>query len=237
MKTSSVYPGVHSDEQKLNFLKNKWISLCKNDNVQNNNSKEWWLKIQNYLTEEHRFYHNFKHIYRLYEHLEEFKNEILKKDEYIFELTIFFHDIIYNCSHGQDEDESNEIFLEFSKETKLKQEDIDRVSNFILSTKNHLSCKSNDNSLLLFLDFDLLILGSSKNEYLEYSNNIMNEFLPKLSNNQEEFKKKRIDFLKKMIKFENLFFSKIIIQKYQKLAFDNLKMEIDLLSQTVDSRE
>ena len=108
--------------------------------------------------------------------------------------------------------------------------DIERISNFILSTKNHLSCKSKDKDLLLFLDFDLLILGSSKEEYLEYSNNIKNEYLPKLNFNENEFKLKRIQVLKYFLQFENLFFSKIIIEKYQKIAIENLKMEIDLLS-------
>jgi predicted metal-dependent HD superfamily phosphohydrolase len=56
--------------------------------------------------------------------------------------------------------------LEFSKSSALNETDIERVSNFILATKSHLLCESTDKDLLLFLDFDLLVLGSSKEEYV-----------------------------------------------------------------------
>jgi predicted metal-dependent HD superfamily phosphohydrolase len=58
--------------------------------------------------------------------------------------------------------------LEFSKSSSLSEKDIERVSNFILATKSHLSCESTDKDLLLFLDFDLLVLGSSKEEYVRF---------------------------------------------------------------------
>jgi predicted metal-dependent HD superfamily phosphohydrolase len=77
---------------KLEYLESKWIQLCDNENVNVKTSKDWWQKIKTLLTEEHRFYHNVSHIYRLYQHFEEYKELTSKNSSHIYELSIFFHE-------------------------------------------------------------------------------------------------------------------------------------------------
>jgi predicted metal-dependent HD superfamily phosphohydrolase len=79
-------------ENILLFLENKWIQLCNHGSVNVKSSKDWWQKIKVLLTEEHRFYHNFSHIYRLYQHFEEYKELTSKDATHIYELSIFFHE-------------------------------------------------------------------------------------------------------------------------------------------------
>jgi predicted metal-dependent HD superfamily phosphohydrolase len=66
---------------------------------------------------------------------------------------------------------------------------------------------------------------------VEYANNILMEYSPKI-NNEKELKLKRIDFLKKMLTFKRLYFTKEM-NKFQEIAEMNMKEEIESLNKFI----
>lgn len=108
----------------------------------------------------------------------------------------------------------------------MEKKDIQKVSDIILATKNHLSCSSSDNDILFFLDLDLLILASDWKEYFEYTKNVRKEYS---MFDDEKFKAGRRQFLEKMLTFEKFYFRKEIFELYQNKAMENIKKELELL--------
>lgn len=99
----------------------------------------------------------------------------------------------------------------------------------ILSTKFHskdqIEYLNSNKEIGFFLDLDLSILGTEDyNDYLNYVQNIRMEF--SLYNN-EEFKKGRTDFLKRMLNRNFLFYTGEMKQRFEANAYNNLKKELN----------
>lgn len=72
------------------MLQKRFIQLCLHQKIKCTEVNKWWNEIDQKLNEKHRFYHNFSHLEKLYENFDKFRN--LAKEEYIIELSIFFHE-------------------------------------------------------------------------------------------------------------------------------------------------
>jgi predicted metal-dependent HD superfamily phosphohydrolase len=66
---------------------------------------------------------------------------------------------------------------------------------------------------------------------VEYASNILKEYLPKIQN-EKELKLKRIEFLKKMLTFKSLYFTKEM-KIFEEKAAMNMKEEIDSLNKFI----
>jgi predicted metal-dependent HD superfamily phosphohydrolase len=66
---------------------------------------------------------------------------------------------------------------------------------------------------------------------VEYASNILKEYLPKIKN-EKELKLKRIEFLKKMLTFKSLYFTKEM-KIFEEKAAMNMKEEIDSLNKFI----
>lgn len=137
--------------------------------------------------EPHRKYHTISHL-----------NEMLKKldtlnlSEYDYELlvvSIIFHDIVYDPKSKTNEEDSIELFKEYSYEDRFDK----KVYKLILSTKEH---KPYDNLYRILIDMDLSGIKRDLKGLLEWEEGIRYEynFVP-----YEEYKEKRIEFLKKYV--------------------------------------
>jgi len=71
----------------------------------------------------------------------------------------------------------------------------------------------------------MAIVGSSTDKYLEYAKNIRQEYI---SISDEDFKSGRRNFLKSLLKEENLFLTKLFNDKYMHQAKINIKEELRL---------
>ena len=209
-------------------MKERFLKLCTLINVNKKDSKKWWDVINSKYNENHRFYHTISHLNYMFNYYDKFKLKL--KNHKLVELSIFFHDIIYDCKHGLDEDNSVLEFLTFSKLTNLTKDQIELVKLYISTTKSHLKCTSKDSDLLYFLDFDLSILGSSELNYTTYSNNVRKEYQGSLKLNDKTFITKRIEFLNQMLTYKSYYFTnefKILLDDNAK---NNMKNEITILN-------
>lgn len=150
----------------MDLLKKYWEMV--------NGDPKWFHKIRVAYLESHRYYHSLSHIYSLLKELEEYlkKNTLSITDFHTIVYAIFFHDIIYDPKSDRNEEDSDLLWQEYCKGMNL---DPSRVSKFILATKNHFS--NNDPILDLFLDLDLSILGSDKEEFEQYERDVRKEFI------------------------------------------------------------
>jgi predicted metal-dependent HD superfamily phosphohydrolase len=144
---------------------------------------------------------------------------------------LLFFSIIYDATRGDNEDQSAIIFEEFAKDTNLSQSEIEYTKKIILATKSHMS--HNDLSiaenwtLFVFLDLDLSILGSPREEYINYARAIRQEYI---IFNDEVFCRERAKFLDKMVTLveeqnRHLYYTEVMRNIFEKVAIDNMKYE------------
>ncbi|KAL9646413.1 hypothetical protein ABK040_006412 [Willaertia magna] len=233
-------------------LKLEWVDLCREVSIGDTKIENWWKIILENYNSEKRYYHNLVHLQYFINQLKEIKNiNISKRENIIFKFSIFFHDLIYDVSRKDNEEQSALMFKnKFIEETKpnMNVEDIERVVFFIQCTANHLSHQQVDDLLLFyFLDLDLSILGvsgqvdSSENnnftssKYFNYVKQIRKEY----SNfNNEQFKQGRSNFLLKMLPTQSsttqLFYTDEMKKKFEQQAIENMRKELEFYN-TIDN--
>lgn len=116
-------------------------------------------------------YHNLDHInYCL--------SKFIKYAEFINDkLTVFysilFHDIVYDPKNNNNEEQSVINFINFFLLKNINI-NIDKVSNYIMSTVDHK--RSTDDDLNIFLDIDMMILSENYDIFLKYCESIRSEY-------------------------------------------------------------
>ncbi|ASQ46700.1 HD domain-containing protein [Legionella clemsonensis] len=216
--------GQNSKEKKrlINKLQQNWFLLMQELGVDKKVGQKWWIILKKHYTRDNRYYHNLEHIGYLIDLYNRY-HACLKQPPLVL-LSIWFHDVVYEATHKQNEERSREFFLEFAKEISLKQENMGLISSYILATKTHQVPFSQqyDNDLLFFLDFDLAILGSSSEHYKRYVQQIRLENKHLSSN---EFRLQRIQILNKLLDMP-LYKTPIFRKKYLQRARLNLAAEL-----------
>jgi predicted metal-dependent HD superfamily phosphohydrolase len=199
-------------EDFLPDLQEKWNQAHPND------STDIFKKIVNNHTQKGRYYHNLSHLLSMLLLLDEYPNALQHKRE--IQLTIFFHDIIYDATKKGNEEKSARIAQKLLGEhyTQL-------IQQLILSTKKHQPLNDlHENAVLL--DLDLAILGSSLELYDAYRTAIRMEYnvYPNLLYNPGRKK-----VLQKFLEREKLYFTDYFHEKYEQQARSNLNWEIEQL--------
>ena len=130
--------------------------------------------IQRY-SESHRHYHTLTHIQRMFAAWEPFQAQL--DDPVSVAWAIWFHDVIYKPLRKDNEEKSAEFARNTLQQLAAPQAQIAEVEKMILASANHMHPpQAASNDLLFFLDIDLLILGSHREEYQEYTQQIRKEY-------------------------------------------------------------
>ncbi|MCB1143169.1 MAG: hypothetical protein KDK54_13060 [Leptospiraceae bacterium] len=191
--------------------------------------RDWldiWNLFHSYYSEVHRHYHNLNHISEMLT----FRGKYIPrrdKDNKIL-ISILFHDLIYDPQSKENEIMSAKICSEILRDFSYPESITKGVSDFIYSTIHHIP-KPDTEEVRLFLDFDLLILGSSPERYEEYSNSIRKEYS---FVNDEDYKTGRSRILENFLKRDRIFFDDVIRSTYEMKARENLESELKILTQT-----
>lgn len=120
-----------------------------------------------------KHYHTLNHITQLLVLQEQFKNKIIDNESFAY--AIFFHDFIYSVSSKDNEQKSAGAAADFLSAIGYDQAKILKVSGWINATKSHQN-PGNDTDLDYLLDFDLSILGASREAYEVYTKQIRKEY-------------------------------------------------------------
>lgn len=206
---------LHKIWQKLSY---KYMSKAK--------SLKLWKKISNKYNKRKRHYHNLNHIYDMIQiYYFSYIDKLENPDEILF--AIFYHDIIYNVRHSDNELHSG-VYMDgcLKGGTRLNEKQLGFIFDCITATKTHEKNHSNDINYML--DFDMAILGQSWSEYSDYRKKIRKEYniYPNFMYN-----KGRLDVLKKFLEQEKIFKTEEFHKLYEKQARENIQKEIDFYEQ------
>jgi predicted metal-dependent HD superfamily phosphohydrolase len=182
---------------------------------------ECWTEIEDYYSSELRYYHNLVHIVNMLSELKSIENDVKEKDTLLF--SIYYHDIIYSTSNSDNEFRSAMLFMKRIERTSFKQ--VEKSVQQIESTKEHKLAKDNDINILLDLDFS--ILGKSKTEYNEYSQNIRKEYK---TYSDFEFRIGREKVLNEFLNLPSIYKTDYFKTKYETNARNNISLELNSLN-------
>ena len=198
------------------MLKNKFQTLCQNFTNSHNLVNTLWQEIEKRHTESTRHYHTLKH-------LEQFYTELPKLDA-VTEFAIFYHDIVYDASRNDNEEQSALLCEKQLTLLSVNSELIQETVQLIIETKTHEpSSKRN----ALFLDADLAIVGASTEVYGEYTQNVRREYAIYGNDVYNEGRKKVLmHFLEK----KRIYMSDYFYEKYEQKARRNLESKFLSLS-------
>lgn len=201
-------------------------------------AEQWLHRLWTLHTESTRHYHTVVHLQEMLEYWSVLRHALQlanTKQEPMIILSIYFHDAIYDPHSGTNEEDSEALWQTFAQEVRLNDQNlIDRVSQFILATKQHKAMPDDDKiesddaaALALFLDLDLAVLAKAPEAYMAYAALIRQEyhFVP-----AEIYCTKRAEILQGMAAQERLFGSPVF-RPWQDRARQNVQQEVALLQQ------
>ncbi len=180
-----------------------------------------WDEIYKYYTSESRLYHNLDHLSKMMIELEGIKSEAKELDTLLF--SIYYHDIIYEVTNSDNEDNSAIFLKDRLIPTRFSQ--IDKCVYQIKQTKEHKKSEDNDTNILL--DLDLAILGSNADDYQQYYYNIRKEYS---IYKDSEYRLGRKRVLNKMLDQNTIYKTDYFITKYEETARNNLSIELKSLN-------
>lgn len=207
------------DESKLGFIEEVWDMLSYQLSIPKADSRKILKEIIEKYTEPHRSYHNLSHLYSMLMMAEEYYDFI--ENPILFELSIWFHDLIYDPKRNDNEEKSAERAVELLSPF-LADSFLENLKQIILSTINHTPILKNNDSKL-FLDLDMSVLASDSTVYEKYTSAIRKEFS---IFSDEIYIAGRKSVLGKFIEGENIFFTEFFQENFEKQAIENIQNEI-----------
>ena len=199
------------------MLKNKFQTLCQNFTKDHKLVNTLWKEIEEKHSEPTRYYHTLKHLEHIYSEL--------SKPDAVTEFAIFYHDIVYDVSCSDNEEQSALLCAKRLTLLGVKSKLIEEVTKLIIETKTHEPSSKHN---ALFLDADLAVLGSSKDVYKTYTQNIRKEYATYSDNVYSEGRK---SVLKHFLEKKTIYISDYFYDKYEQHAQKNILIEYNSLTQ------
>lgn len=181
-----------------------------------------WSEIESRYSEVHRHYHNNSHLEALHSLLLEIKNSAADWDCILF--TMFYHDVVYDVSKNDNEEQSAELAEKRLRSVSFPEERISRCKTQILATKGH--SQSSDNDTNLFTDADLSVLGREWKIYEEYYKNIRMEYS---IYSDSQYKEGRAKVLRYFLDLDKIYKTEFFHQRFESAARENLTRELKTL--------
>ncbi len=184
-----------------------------------------WEMLTRYYTEETRFYHTREHIIKCLAYYDQVEDKLQSSNA--VQMSIWFHDVIYDVQARDNEEQSALFFSKLAKEL-LSTDFIELVTELIISTK-HLSPPPNDDQAYL-LDIDLTSFGSSLEDFYLNGDKLRKE-VPHLTDQQ--YYDRVIGFFKTLLNRKQIFFTDYFYQKYELIARRNIHHQLKALSVSI----
>ena len=201
---------------EIERLESRWMELFSSTSGTEADIQNGFQKLLDRFSERHRHYHNLHHINDCLKHLDEIANHIA--DFKIVEVTLWFHDIIYDPKRDDNEKMSAEYAKAFLESINLVSDEIIKIQHLVSLTKHPSNPETNDEKYLI--DIDLAILGANKERYDCYESSIKKEygFVP-----SDLYKKKREKILMSFAKSDRIYWTEYFYEKYENQARRNIK--------------
>ncbi|MGE0283910.1 MAG: hypothetical protein AB7P20_25305 [Rhizobiaceae bacterium] len=185
-----------------------------------------WRALDAGYNEPQRAYHNWAHIGVMLSGLDDARlaREFDEIDFDAVELTIFFHDAIYDPRAKDNEERSAALFSDMCAGGASNQERMQRVVDMIQATAMHAA--TTDLATRLLLDLDLRVLGGGPERYLAYVDAVRAEysFVP-----DEAWRDGRSAVLTRFLERDRIFQTGYFARLYEARARKNIATELEAL--------
>lgn len=175
-------------------------------------------------SEPHRTYHNLNHITDCLDEFDKVRRIVTHPD--VLEFALWFHDVVYDPQSRINEISSAELAVGVARRALLSTSFSDMVRELILTTR-HYGVRSERMDVNLMADIDMAILGQPDQVFDNYEHAIRQEYS---MFSDAEFMGGRVDFLKKLLQRQRIYFTGAFYYKYEDKARKNLKRSIERLS-------
>ena len=198
------------------MLKTKFQTLCQNFTNDHNLVDTLWQEIEQRHTEPTRHYHTLQH-------LEQFYTELPRLDA-VTEFAIFYHDIVYEVTRSDNEEQSALLCEGRLLGLGVEPELVAEVVQLIGESKTHEASSPRNT---LFLDADLAVFGSTEKVYENYTHNVRREYA---IYGDDVYSEGRQKVLRHFLAKERIYLSSYFYEKYEQKARKNLESELLSLS-------
>ncbi len=194
-------------------LRDRFLSLVRAHGASAGSAERWWRELERRHSEPHRHYHTLAHIEQMLEALPHASETVLA--------AVWFHDAIYGGM--QNEERSAELARQALEELQFATEDIALVERLILATKKH---DARDLPLegQRFLDADLSILGSERERYRQYVEDVRQEYAPVP---ETIFREIRNRLLRRFLDRPRIFVTDEFYVRFEAKARANIEWELE----------
>jgi predicted metal-dependent HD superfamily phosphohydrolase len=151
----------------------KWRALAADLGLDDAKSREVGDYLLAQYAADDRHYHDVRHIVSMLDGFDALKTRFAQP--LASELAIFFHDVIYDASRQDNEEQSARKLRELLGDF-VAGELVDIATSTIEATKKHAATSNTDTNLVL--DLEMAILGQPWAVYERYAKGVMQEYLP-----------------------------------------------------------
>ncbi|TPX36977.1 hypothetical protein SmJEL517_g01023 [Synchytrium microbalum] len=185
----------------------------------------WWDTIRSRYSESQRRYHTLSHLKNLLSLLDTYPVH----NPLAVELAIWFHDVIYDPTRHDNEEQSIVVFEKYAVDASIEPTVAEEVTTMIRATISHKLPETGvTDDLKLFLDFDLEVLSWLWSDYEEYSKAIRQEYIHMPDS---DYTAGRAGVLERFLGRPRLYFSEEFFATREQRARGNLRKEIEILKQ------
>ncbi|MCH7309333.1 metal-dependent hydrolase [Acinetobacter sp. NIPH 1852] len=156
-------------QQYLSTLEKSWYELHRH--YQFSEPQRTFNKLIAAYSEKQRAYHTIQHLYECLVLLEATRSDL--NDDHAVALALWFHDAVYDPQAKDNELKSAELFEQYLAQD-LTREIVQKIKRWIVATQKHEPTEELD--LQFLLDIDLAILAASPERFVEYEQQIQQEY-------------------------------------------------------------
>ncbi|ENW96568.1 hypothetical protein [Acinetobacter sp. NIPH 298] len=156
-------------QQYLSTLEKSWYELHRH--YEFSEPQRTFNELIAAYSEKQRAYHTIQHLYECLVLLEATRSDL--NDDHAVELALWFHDAVYDPQAKDNELKSAELFEQYLAQD-LTREIVQKIKRWIVATQKHEPTEELD--LQFLLDIDLAILAASPERFVEYEQQIQQEY-------------------------------------------------------------
>lgn len=201
----------------LSKLKHVWFELHQHYHF-SEPDKSFNILIAAY-SEKQRSYHTVQHLYECLSLFESVQSKL--NDVHAVALALWFHDVIYDPQAKDNELRSAELFEQYMAQD-LSVNIVHKVKRWILATQKHVP--TNELDLQFLLDIDLGILAATPERFLQYEQQIQQEYSWV---DPDVYSIKRKEVLAHFYQSEPLYQTEYFQQNFERRAKENLRELLD----------
>ena len=202
--------------QYLSVLEKSWFELHQHYHF--SEPQKVFNKLIVAYSEKQRAYHTLQHLHECLVLLESIRSDL--NDANAVELALWFHDAVYDPQAKDNELKSAELFAQYLAQD-LSIDIVQKIKRWIIATQKHEATDELD--LQFLLDIDLAILAAEPQRFMEYEQQIQQEYAWV---DPDIYSIKRKQVLAHFYQTEPLYQTEYFQQNFGQRAKENLKFKL-----------